>query len=573
MTLIDTVVGSALLLLVFVGVAGVFQLSVDVVTNNKARAGAIALANERMEYIRGLDYSQVGTVGGIPSGPVVQDEIVTLNGFSYARRTYIEYGDDPYDGLGSSDIYPAGSPISLDYKAVRVDVSWSSRIGQRHITLLTRVEPLDGKEIACSSPCGAIAITVTNAADQPVSNARVRIVNTSTNPAIDLTTYTNTSGVVDLLGAPVASGYQVSVSKTGHNSAQTYSSDAQNLNPTPGHLTVSQNQTASVAFGIDALATKTVYTYTAIAPAAWTDDLADAGLIASSTNIAHVSGAARLSGSAGSYPEYGALESVAIGPSHLVRWKTLSWSGSTPAGTSVRFYIYDGSGTTLLPDSIVPGNGSGLTDSSIDLWGVSSSTYSSIRVQAVLTSTDPNATPTIDSYSISHDAGPEPLAGVPFTMVLDKRIGSGPPVIYKYEAELETGAEGGLTLANLEWGDYTVSFPGLSSYVLAYSCAVQPEYLAPDTVAGANFYFAPAASNALALDVRASGAALANATTALVRAGFSATSTTDSCGQTYFNNLASGTYTLSVSAPGFQPYNNPSVSVSGVTRLQISLNP
>src|SRR3989344_2305991 len=62
-TLIDTVVGSALMLLVFIGIAGVFQLSVDIITNNKARAGAIALSDERMEYIRSLAYASIGTVG------------------------------------------------------------------------------------------------------------------------------------------------------------------------------------------------------------------------------------------------------------------------------------------------------------------------------------------------------------------------------------------------------------------------------------------------------------------------------------------------------------------------------
>src|SRR3989344_3874731 len=60
-TLIDTVVASGLMLLVFTGIVGVFRLSVDVVSNNKARAGAIALADERMEYIRSLSYGSIGT--------------------------------------------------------------------------------------------------------------------------------------------------------------------------------------------------------------------------------------------------------------------------------------------------------------------------------------------------------------------------------------------------------------------------------------------------------------------------------------------------------------------------------
>ena len=80
-TLIDTVVGSALMLVVFVGIAGVFQLSIDVVTNNKARTGAIALANERIEYIRSLAYASIGTAGGIPSGLIAQSETVSLSGF------------------------------------------------------------------------------------------------------------------------------------------------------------------------------------------------------------------------------------------------------------------------------------------------------------------------------------------------------------------------------------------------------------------------------------------------------------------------------------------------------------
>ena len=67
-TLIDALVGTALMLLVFIGIAAVFQISLDVVTNSKIRAGAIALLNERMEYLRSLSYTQIGVEGGIPSG-------------------------------------------------------------------------------------------------------------------------------------------------------------------------------------------------------------------------------------------------------------------------------------------------------------------------------------------------------------------------------------------------------------------------------------------------------------------------------------------------------------------------
>src|SRR3990167_5068371 len=115
MTLIDTVVGTAIMLIVFMGVFAAFQLSVDIILNNKARAGATALANERMEYIRSLTYTQIGTVGGIPTGIIPQTETITLNGISYTRRTFIQYADDPGDGLGASDV----NGITADYKALR----------------------------------------------------------------------------------------------------------------------------------------------------------------------------------------------------------------------------------------------------------------------------------------------------------------------------------------------------------------------------------------------------------------------------------------------------------------------
>src|SRR3989338_8875141 len=90
-TLIDTLVGTALMLVIFLGIAAAFQLAVDVVLNNKARGGAIALANERMEYMRSLSYPLLGTSGGIPSGSIAQSEPVVLNGITFTRRTLVRY--------------------------------------------------------------------------------------------------------------------------------------------------------------------------------------------------------------------------------------------------------------------------------------------------------------------------------------------------------------------------------------------------------------------------------------------------------------------------------------------------
>ena len=88
-SLIDVVVGSALMLVVFMGISAAFQLSVEAVSNNKARAGAVSLSGERMEYIRSLTYASIGTSGGIPPGALAQSETISLNGISFTRRTLL----------------------------------------------------------------------------------------------------------------------------------------------------------------------------------------------------------------------------------------------------------------------------------------------------------------------------------------------------------------------------------------------------------------------------------------------------------------------------------------------------
>ena len=573
-TLIDTVVGTSLMLLVFVGIFAAFQLSVDVVTNNRARAGALALMNERMEYVRSLDYASVGTVGGIPSGPIAQSEPVTLSDIPYTRRTTIQYADDPEDGENESD----ENDVIVDYKQVRIEVSWSSRTGERRVLMVARVAPLNGEEVDCGTPCGTLRIDVLNAAGEPVQGAQVDIVNNILVPAIDITTYTNVNGRVILAGAPVASvasGYEVVVSKFGYNSAQTYPSGAENPYPTPAHAGVLQNQTTAVTFGlpdsgIDLVSTKTVYTFSAITSGTWNEPFAGTSQVASSTNITVSSGSARLS-NPGAYPEWGEMESVAIGHQYLARWREFNWSGSTPAGTAAVFRFFDAGGT-LISDADLPGNTAGFT-SSVDLYALSTSTHPALVVRATLTTGDPDATPSVDSYAVVYDYGPVPLGNARFDMRGTKRIGTD-PTIYKYdEAGLETNASGMLAFPDMEWDTYDITIPVAGGYDLAYACSRQPEYLAPGSAQTTLLFLAPHTSNALRVAVESdSGAAVTGATVVLSRLGSYATSTTSSCGQIFFPSLAADTYGYLVTAGGYANKSG-TTPVSGFTEQIVELTP
>ncbi len=573
-TLLDVVVGSALMTLVFVGIVGAFQLAVDAVSNNKARAGAIALATEQLEYIRSLSYDSIGTLGGIPAGLILQTATTTLNDVNYTRRTFISYEDDPGDGVGVAD----SNAVVVDYKAAKVAVSWNSRQGTRTITMVTRISPPTGIEV--DVPGGTIVIHVVDASFQPVSNAEVEIINDSIVPPIDVTTYTDTTGTATLLGVPAGAAFQVTVTKAGYSTAQTYGATATNTNPLPSHLGVALYQTTASTFEIDQTASLTIETYELPKEETWSDSFVSDLNISTTSAVVVESGSALLEGAPGSYPPEGLIVSNALSVPYLSLWKELAWDDSESALTSVSYQVFDAN-SNLIPDASLPGNAAGFTDSPISLVGVSTSTYSMIRVGAKLSSTDVNETPSIRSWSVVYEVGAEPLANQEFTIQGAKVIGSGVngALIYKFDRDLNTDAEGVYQLNDIEWDLYSVTIPALSGYDIASSCAPQPLGILPATSVVSRLYLTPHTTNSLLVDVKASdGTLIQNATVRLYRQSYDTSLSTDACGQIYFGSLAVGTvgggspYSIEVSAPGYTSFTSSEVNVSGTARLSVILN-
>ena len=575
-SLIDVVVGSALMLVVFMGISAAFQLSVEAVSNNKARAGAVALSGERMEYIRSLAYDAVGTVGGIPAGAIAQSETVSLNDISYTRRTFIAYVDDPRDntGPGGADNFPTVSPIALDYKVARVDVSWASKQGERHIVLVTRIEPPNGLELACppSTPCGTLAVTVTNAADEPVVNAQVRITNATTDPEIDVTTFTNEDGMVVFAGAPEASDYHAVVTKTGYSSDRTYDT----ANPALGPQTVSANQTTSVPLQIDLLSSMTITTYS-LATNDWEDSFTDESKINTSTTVnIEISGnQARFAGNQ-PWTLPADLHSETITPVALSRWGVFSWNDTRPSETTITYHVYypEGAGSALVPDSVLAGNSAGFTTgTSIDLSVIPADTYQSLILEAYLVALNPNApSPSVQDWSLTYESG-QGIA-LPFSMHGLKVIDYGPPTVYKYDQLLTTNSSGTLALSDLEWDTYTIAVAASTGYDISSSCAPQPIVLAPNTSVATKLFLSPHTSNSLLVDVKnGTGASIAGATVRVTKGGsYDESMIADACGQAFFGALTNGNYSVTVSKAGYQTSGPSDVNVTDASRLSVTLN-
>lgn len=574
--MLDAVVGTALMLVVFVGIVGAFRLTVMAVSNNKARAGAIALANERLEFIRSLPYASVGTSGGIPAGNIAQSETVNLNDVSYTRRTFISYEDDPADGSGAADT----NGVRTDYKAAKVTVSWVVRDGTHTITLISRISP---PGVETSVPGGTLSFNVVDSRLVPVSNAQIRVVNAGVSPAVDLTTYTDAAGTAVILGVPSGSGYRVTTTKSGYSTAQTYGSSATNTNPIPAHLGVALNQTTAATFAIDVLSTKTIETYSPVSTGTTTESFNDANGIGSSEGVTVSGGAVRLTVGENGFASSGNFLTTSFSTSSLVAWKRLTWATSTPSGTSIAFRIYDSSGTNLIPDSQIPGNSAGLTVSPVSLASVSTSTYPSLVIGATLSTSNASNTPTVDAYSISADTGPRSLPNIGLTMTGAKTIGTtvGGAQVYKYQnSSITSGASGSVTLSGIEWDSYTVGLAASTTYAIQSVCNPQPETLSPNSSQTTRVFVAPFTTNSLLVDVKnASGTPIANANVRLYRTtpAYNTTIASDGCGNSYFSGIAAGTgtsrYSLQVSASGYQTFNATStINVSGTSRTSVILN-
>lgn len=137
-SLLDTLVGSAIFLTIMLGFFGVLQLSIREATDSKGRAGAVMLANESLEYARGLAYADVGVSGGFPNGILVSPEQLALNDITYTRSILVSFVDDPKDGTGGSD----SNGNTHDYKKIEIAVSWMAHSVWRTVSLNTIIIPV-----------------------------------------------------------------------------------------------------------------------------------------------------------------------------------------------------------------------------------------------------------------------------------------------------------------------------------------------------------------------------------------------------------------------------------------------
>ena len=247
-TLIEVIVCVAIFAILSVSIYGVFTSIINGIVYYREKTTVSALADQYLEIIRNIPYSQIGTIEGNPYGSLADlpNPINTeVNGNNYQVYYAISYVDDPADGT----ILAGTDPAPNDYKQVKLYVK-NSKTNTIN-SFLTIVSP---KGLEGMASGGALYIQVFNAVGQPVPGAIINIVNTNVTPNIYLTRVADANGNWIEVGLPnSANNYKVAATKSGYSSDQTYPISSENLNPTKPDATISNGQVTRVSFSIDQL--------------------------------------------------------------------------------------------------------------------------------------------------------------------------------------------------------------------------------------------------------------------------------------------------------------------------------
>jgi prepilin-type N-terminal cleavage/methylation domain-containing protein len=545
-SLVEMLIVTAVFTLFFGGLFVTIQNSLRLITASRERVAAISVASDQLEYIRSLSYDAVGTVNGLPSGLIPQISTTTLNGIVFTRRTLVEFVDDPADGLDAADT----NAITTDYKRAKVEVLWLGRYGTSSVSYVTTVVP---RSIETDLGGGTIRITVRDADVAPVSGAAVRLLNTTGTTTVDVTKYTDATGIVLFGGAPAGANYQVFVTRPGYSSDGTAVATGTLANPAQQPLSVVAADVTSATYFIDELASLAISVYsdrsTAVAARTGTS-FTD---VASTSNTIVTGSGVTLLGVPGSYSSEGTVFFTPISPTSLFAWAELRASTSVPSNTEIRYRLYTASSTTytLIPDSDLPGNAAGFLGI-VPLAALSAGTYPSVVVGATLQTTDTSVTPLLENIALWYidTATPRANSSIEFTgaKVLGTTVALA--TIPKQVLTRTSNASGSVLFSGIEWDIYTLTNP---AHVIRDICgAAYPLVANPGATTSVIIVTGPTPENSLRVGVTHNGVAVPGASVTL--SDGIGTNTTSVCGHAYFHDVPTSTsYTLTVSAPGFAP--------------------
>ena len=566
-TLVDVLVGTFLMLIVFLGIFGVFQLGIKIIFLSKSRIEATAIAKGEIEVIRNLPYGSIGVDGSFPDGILEAETDIARNQVSYNVQRRVDFIIDSTDGVSSPE-----DECPNDYKKVEIKVAWQGKYPGEAV-LVTDIAPKDlGQE--CEIIGGVIFVSVFNVLGQMVDSPLIEIKDIETEEVLKTATPLQGEHYFSL----EPNTYKIVVSKDSFSTEQTYGTDEIAI-PEKPHPIVLQGQVTEISFSIDKLSTFLVNTFSPLGTNDFYDSFLDTSKIALSSNVIVAEEEVKLVKTNGTYFPEGYLISNTIEPADIVMWGELSYSDNTPTETKMRYQVlyFDGENWVLVPNRDLPGNSAGLAPQPINLKRMDPTTYPKIRLKATFFSLgSEEATPILYNWQVNWKTSQgNPVANITFDLRGEKIIGYdvAEDPVYKYLANHTSGVDGTLTIANLEWDSYTFSVdPTTGLNLTGIQPAPQPIGLSPDITLAVDLYLE--AENSLLVTIKSAetSAPIFGAEVRLynIALGYDSILETNEQGQAFFIPLKDANYLVEVIASGYNSFAG-SITVSGDTSQIIEL--
>ncbi|MEK7636125.1 MAG: carboxypeptidase-like regulatory domain-containing protein [Patescibacteria group bacterium] len=250
-TIIEAVIGGALLAIVAIGVyRGYFTIS-ESVRGVKIKNTALSVVNDEIELARNAQFQNVGILGGYPPGQFASSSVVIKNGTQFTVMRTVRNIDDLFDGTIGSTTNNDTAPA--DYRLFEVEITCANCKNFIPVRQTTTIAP---KDLELSSGGGALFIQVIDANGSPVPQATVRVENTILNPDLVIDDVTNNQGMLQLVDVPPSvGGYGITATKLGYSTDKTHAPGVGNPNPIKADATVDAGVVTQATFAIDRTST------------------------------------------------------------------------------------------------------------------------------------------------------------------------------------------------------------------------------------------------------------------------------------------------------------------------------
>ncbi|PIS34544.1 MAG: hypothetical protein COT37_02155 [Parcubacteria group bacterium CG08_land_8_20_14_0_20_43_9] len=588
-TLIEVLIATLVISIIFLGIFGGFQLIVRVVAQSKASMQAVYLASEKIEEMRGLTFADIKT----------KQENIVINGIEYNIETIVEEFDDCADGTiegidcSGAAVLPDAAPN--DYKKMKVRVSWQDFFGGEMV-LSSYAAP---ESMETGEGKGALRVSLSDSLGQPIEiltgdqlapcpPSSINIINEGC--ALDQCygTDTNNPGVRLLIldESLEPDDYKIIVSKSGYARGETFRSgeaygDSIIATPARKNPTISEGELYPITFIIDPLSDLNINTALAWSGDSFFDTFLSGSKISSMENISITDGQITLATSSPvSYFEAGYLESSSVIPSQITEWYEFEWSDLEDIDTNIAYKVFYATSSSwlLIPDEDLPGNSVGFDVSPVDLSRLNIDKYSELKIRADFLTSDLSKTPILYDWRLSWKNGEETMiSDVSFDIRGDKTVGadSDENPIYKYLQTQTSDWNGEKLLPGLETDNYYFSNFTRSGGALNLNNELSPMPFNLPSGTSESFTLYLESDNSLLVKVKDASSAEpvfgAGVNLSNEGLGYDVDLTTNELGEALFLPLQiSADYTLEVQAQNYYSQTAP-ISVSGEDYKEIGI--